>query len=215
MTAPPTRTFAPGHFRRFARHNDPMLLRLEREAARKGIPIIGPAMGKLLYLLARATGARRVLELGTSVGYSAIWLARAVAPVDGTVTTLEWDPVTADTVRHNLAGAGVAGRVEVVVGDAKVWLERHGRGREFDLAFNDIDKEFYSPTLDPLVRAVRPGGLLVFDNTAFRSAGDFLERAQRHPELETIHLHCFLPGHSPDADAVTLCVKKRGSRDQG
>jgi len=212
MPRRPPATYGPGHFRHYARHDDPLLLRLEREAAAKDIPIVGPAMGKLLYLLARAAGARRVLELGTSVGYSAIWLARAVAPSGGKVVSLEWDPETAEIARRNLADAGVADSVRVVVGDAGKWLAGNARSRRFDLAFNDIDKELYTPTLGPLVRLVCPGGLLVFDNTAFKSAGDFLDVAQRHPELEVLHLHCFLPGHSPDDDAVTLCVKKGNNR---
>ncbi len=200
-------TYGPAHFRKYARHDDALLHQLEMQAAREDIPIVGPAMGKLLYLLARATGARRVLELGTSIGYSAIWLGRAVAPSGGKVVTLERDSKTADIARRNLAEAGLSGHVEVVVGDAVGWLAKNRRAKRFDLAFNDIDKELYSPTLNPIVRLVRPGGLLVFDNTAFKSAGDFLERARRHRDIETLHLHCFLPGHSPDDDAVTLCVK--------
>ncbi len=202
------KTYGPEHFRRYAKYDDPLLLRLEKEAARKGIPIVGPAMGKLMYLLARATGARRVLELGTSIGYSAIWLARAVAPSGGKVTSLEWDARTAAKARKTLAGAGLSGTVEIVVGDALEWLARHARRRRFDLIFNDIDKELYTATLVPIAMMLRPGGLAVFDNTSFRSAGDFLETAQRHPELEVLHLHCFLPGHDPDDDAITLCVKK-------
>jgi caffeoyl-CoA O-methyltransferase len=202
-------TFGPEHFRQFARHGDPLLLRLEKEAARKDIPIVGPAMGKLLYLLARASGARRVLELGTSIGYSAIWLGRAVAPAGGKVTSLEWDARTAVAAEKNLAEAGLAGSVEVVVGDALGWLAGHARRRRFDLVFNDIDKELYTATLVPIAMMLRPGGLAVFDNTSFRSAGDFLEVSKQHPELEALHLYCFLPGHDPDDDAVTLCVKKR------
>ena len=198
------RTFGPEHFRQYARHDDRLLLRLEREAARKGIPIVGPAMGKLLYLLARAAGAKRVLELGTSIGYSTIWLARAVAHAGGKVTSLEWDARTAAAARRNIAEAGLAGSVEIVVGDALEWLAGHARRRRFDLVFNDIDKELYTPTLVPIAMMLRPGGLAVFDNTAFRSAGDFLEAAGTRPELEVLHLHCFLPGHDPDDDAVTL-----------
>jgi predicted O-methyltransferase YrrM len=201
-------TYGPGHFRRYALHGDPLLLRLEKEAARKDIPIVGPAMGKLLYLLARASNARRVLELGTSIGYSTIWLARAVRTAGGKVTSLEWDEKTAGSAVNNLAAAGVSESVEVVVGDALEWLAGHARRRKFDLIFNDIDKELYTATLVPIAMMLRPGGLAVFDNTAFRSAGDFLEAAQRHPALEVLHLHCFLPGHDPDDDAVTLCVKK-------
>ena len=209
------RTFGPEHFRKYSGHSDRLLLRLEKEAARTDIPIVGPAMGKLLYLLARASGARRVLELGTSIGYSTIWLARAVAPAGGKVTSLEWDAGTAAKAEKNLAEAGVARSVEVVVGDALGWLAGNARRRKFDLVFNDIDKELYSPTLVPIAMMLRPGGLAIFDNTAFRSAGDFLDVAQRHPELEVLHLHCFLPGHDPDDDAVTLCVKKRHGRIAG
>ena len=205
-TAPAT--FTAEHFRCFYDHADPLLRRLDRQAAKSRIPTVGPAMGKLLFVLARAARARRVLELGTSIGYSTIWLARSVAPSGGNVVSLEWDPKTAGEALRNMAEAGVSKYVKVETGDAKKWLEAHRRGPKFDFAFNDIDKEMYPPTLDPLVRLVRPGGRLVFDNTAFRSAGDFLKVSARHPDLETVHLHCFLPGHAPDLDAVTPCVKR-------
>ena len=201
-------TYHAEHFRRYYGHSDPVLRRLEMEAAERDIPIVGPAMGRLLFVLARATGARRVLELGTSVGYSTIWLARAVARSGGKVVSLEWDQKTAETARQNLAESGVSKYVEIIVGDAREEMKELARRPPFDLAFNDIEKEMYSGTLDPIARLLRPGGLIVFDNSAFRSAGDFLDVSMRHPLLETVHLHCFLPDHSPDHDAITLCVMK-------
>ena len=197
------------HFRRFAPHHGGNVLeRLEREAFEKDVPIIGPVLGKLLYLFAKATGARRVLELGAATGYSAIWLAKAVQDVGGSVTTIEWDPEFAKVAEANVAEAGFAGQVALLQGDAKEILALLKEDELFDFIFCDIEKEMYSEVLDPCVEILRHGGFMLFDNTAFKSGGDFLECSYAHPLLETAHLYGFFPDHSPDFDAITLCVKK-------
>ena len=90
-----------------------LLQRLEAEAAREHIPIVGPVVGELLFILARVMGARRILELGTATGYSAIYLAQAVASESGRVITLEYNPDMARHARENIASAGLSERVEV------------------------------------------------------------------------------------------------------
>jgi len=201
--------FEAEHFRRFAAHQGGSVLeRLEREAEEKDVPIIGPVLGKLLYLLARATAAKRVLELGSATGYSAIWLAKAVKTFGGKVVTIEWDPEMAKTARQSIEEAGHAEEVTVLQGDAATILGSLKKEEPFDFIFCDIEKEMYSEVLDPCVDVLRQGGFMLFDNTAFKSGGDFLECSYTHPLLETAHLYGFFPDHNPDFDAITFCVKK-------
>jgi predicted O-methyltransferase YrrM len=135
---------------------------LDRSAA-AGLPAISvsPAQGKLLHLLARATGARRVLEVGTLGGYSAIWLGRAVAP-DGRVVTLELSEEHAAVARENLAAAGLADVVEVVVGRAVDTLS--GMQDDFDLVFVDADKPSNADYVSAALRLTHPGSVIVVDN---------------------------------------------------
>ncbi len=132
-----------------------------------GLPPIevAPNQGKLLALLCTMTGARRVLELGTLAGYSAVWLARAVGP-EGRVTTLELDPAHAAVARENLARAGIAHRVDVVVGPAAESLRALAdAGTEpFDLVFVDADKPNNARYLEAAVTLSRPGTVIVVDN---------------------------------------------------
>jgi predicted O-methyltransferase YrrM len=122
--------------------------------------------GQLLYLLALMAGARRILEIGTLGGYSAIWLARAL-PADGRMITLELEEHHAAVARRNLAAAGLDAKVEVRVGPAAeslAALQAAGEAR-FDLVFIDADKDGYSVYLDYAVALVREGGLVLADNT--------------------------------------------------
>src|SRR3974390_3167571 len=111
------------HFREFIPPRDEMLRTLEEEAEREHIPIVGPLVGELLFILARATQARRVLELGTATGYSAIYLARGCEPGKGRVVTLELEGDMAARARANCARAGVGERVEVREGEALLLME--------------------------------------------------------------------------------------------
>jgi predicted O-methyltransferase YrrM len=143
---------------------DATLLALREEADRSGLPpiAISPDEGRLLQVLLRAVGARRVLEVGTLGGYSAIWMARALPP-DGSVLTLEIEPSHAEFARRHLARAGVADRVEVRVGRALDLLPALD-GERFDAVFLDADKEPLPTYFDWALRLLRPGGLLIADN---------------------------------------------------
>jgi predicted O-methyltransferase YrrM len=144
-----------------ARSEDAVVQEMERRAAERGFPIVGPQVGRLLHLLARAAGARRVLELGSGFGYSAYWFARAVGP-EGSVVLTEGSEANADDAMRYLERAGLGDRVRVEVGDA---LEIAGRVEgPFDIVFNDIDKHQYPRVPAVAVRALRPGGLLISDN---------------------------------------------------
>ncbi len=128
-----------------------------------GLPPIdvSPAQGKMLHLLARAIGARRILEIGTLGGYSTIWLARAVQP-EGTVVTCELDPHHASVATANIARAGLAATVDVRVGPALDTLA--GLIGPFDLAFVDADKDSNAEYFAHALRLSRPGGVIVIDN---------------------------------------------------
>ena len=140
---------------------DPALARVAAEGEVLSLPIINPAVGQFLEALVVATGTRRVLEIGTANGYSALWLARSLPP-DGQILTLEIDPERAAVARRNFKESGLGDRVDVIVGDAARMVYKVAG--PFDLIFNDGDKRQYGPLLDRLVSLLRPGGVLVTDN---------------------------------------------------
>lgn len=133
------------------------------ESARAGLPAISvsPPQGKLLHLLARAIGARRILEVGTLGGYSAIWLAWAL-PADGRLVTLELSEHHAEVARANLEHAGLADRVDVLVGRAVDALA--GMQDDFDLVFIDADKPSNADYVSAALRLTHPGSVIVVDN---------------------------------------------------
>jgi predicted O-methyltransferase YrrM len=144
-------------------------------SAAAGLPAIqvSAAQGKFLHLLARAIGARKILEVGTLGGYSTIWLARALAR-DGAakLVTLEYEPKHAEVARSNLARAGLGDRVDVRVGraiDTLPVLQSEGAG-PFDLVFIDADKVGYPGYLEWSIRLSRPGGVIIADNVVRKGA---------------------------------------------
>jgi predicted O-methyltransferase YrrM len=148
--------------------SDPVLAAALATSKAAGLPeiAVAPNQGRLLNLLARAQGARAILEIGTLGGYSTIWLARAL-PAGGRLVTLELNPKHAEVARENLARAGVAALVDVRVGPALGSLatlvaERAG---PFDLVFVDADKASLPEYFHWALELGRPGSLLVFDNT--------------------------------------------------
>ena len=143
---------------------DPVLDAALADARAAGLPAadVSPSQGRLLQLLARSHGARRILELGTLAGYSTIWLARALPP-GGRLVTLEREPAHAAVARANLERAGVADRVELRVGPALETLPQLA-GERFDLAFLDADKASTDLYLERVLELLRPGGLLIADN---------------------------------------------------
>ena len=137
------------------------LARVAAEGEARGLPIVNPAVGRFLEALVVATGTRRVLEIGTANGYSALWLARSL-PADGQILTLEINPERAAVARHHFEESGLADRVDVIVGDAARMV--HKVAGPFDLIFNNGEKRQYGPLLNRLVSLLRPGGVLVTDN---------------------------------------------------
>jgi predicted O-methyltransferase YrrM len=197
------------------RRSDPLLDEIAADGHRRQLPIVHPETGRLLQVLATAIGARRILEIGTAIGYSAAWMARAL-PADGLLITIERDHERAARARENFARAGVAGRVSVMVGDAArlVWKV----GGPFDLIFQDGDKPQYEPLLDRLLDLLRPAGLLVADNALWRGevVPGYVERPY-YPREETEAIAAYnqrLAGDGrvlsvvlPIGDGVSVAVK--------
>ena len=140
---------------------DEVLMEMEQIAKEQSISIIGPLVGRLLYQMAVMIGARRVFEMGSAIGYSTIWLARAVGP-EGKVYYSDGSESNAARARTFLERAGLADRVEVQVGDA-LDLLRASEGT-FDIIFNDVDKQDYPQVFDMAWSRIRQGGLLITDN---------------------------------------------------
>jgi len=167
----------------FARE-DAVLRDLREDADRSGLPPISvpPETGRLLQVLLRAIGASRVLEVGTLGGYSAIWMARAMGP-HGRVLSLEIDPGHAVFARTHIQRAGLAGAVEVRVGPALQLLPALD-GERFDAVFLDADKEPLPTYFDWALRLLRPGGLVIADNTL--RGGRVLDESDDTPELRGV-----------------------------
>ena len=166
---------------------DPVLDAALADARAAGLPPadVSPSQGRLLQLLARSHGARRILELGTLAGYSTIWLARALPP-GGRLVTLERDPAHAAVARGNLERAGLADRVELRVGPALETLPQLA-GEPFDLAFLDADKASTDLYLEHVLGLLRPGALIVADNVvrggAVADPGPRRREHRGHPPL--------------------------------
>lgn len=146
---------------------DPVLEAARKSSEDAGLPVIAvtASQGRLLHLLAKMLGARRILEIGTLGGYSAIWMARAL-PVDGRLVTLEFEPKHFTVARENIARANLSDRVDQRLGaalDSLPLLEAEGAG-PFDFVFIDADKENCAPYFAWAVRLSRPGSVIVVDN---------------------------------------------------
>ncbi len=149
---------------RFGSHNDAC----ETERGRRMLNITADT-GELLSVLVRFGNARRVLEIGTSNGYSTLWLAEAAAAIDGRVTTLEFAANKVAMARANFARSGLDERIELVHADAGPWLAQADEGC-IDLLFLDSDRAQYAGWWPQLGRVLRPGGLLVVDNATSHAA---------------------------------------------
>ena len=144
-------------------HPDQSLNEAVAANTRAGLPAIdvSPNEGKLLHLLARIQGAKRILEIGTLGGYSTIWMARAL-PENGRLISLEVDPLHASVARKNIERAGLSSKVEVRVGKAiEILPELQG---PFDMIFIDADKPPYAEYFQWALRLSRPGTLIIADN---------------------------------------------------
>ena len=189
---------------------------IARGNQQRGLPLVDAEVGALLRVLASAVNASSILEIGTAIGYSGIWLAGALPP-GGMLMTLEMNEERAREARDNFARAGLADRVSVIVGDANLKLAK--LSGPFDLIFQDGDKQLYSPMLDRLVALLRPRGLLVTDNVLWdgevapgfvdtpkrpaedtRAVAEYNVRVASDPDLFTAIV--------PLRDGVSISVKK-------
>ena len=182
--------------------DDPALTAALQASDAAGLPQIAVSaqQGKFLCLLAGAIQARRILEIGTLGGFSAIWLARGAGP-DGRVVTLEYEPRHAEVARANLQRAGVADRVEVIVGAALDTLPTLTDG-PFDLVFIDADKENYAAYLDWAVRLARPGSVIVLDNVI--REGRILEPESGDARVQATRQTLQVMGEHPRLDAAVI-----------
>jgi predicted O-methyltransferase YrrM len=144
-----------------AEPDDKILREMAGLARERDFPFVGPQVGRLLYTLATAIGARRVLELGSGFGYSAYWFARAVGAA-GEVILTEGSGERVAEAADFLRQGGFAERTRILQGDALELIDDLGSG--FDIVFNDIDKHDYPRVLDKVRKALRPGGLFISDN---------------------------------------------------
>jgi predicted O-methyltransferase YrrM len=185
--------------------NDPALSLALRDATDAGLPTIAvtPSQGKQLHLLARSLGARRILEVGTLGGYSAIWLARAVAP-GGRLITLEREARYAEVAGASIARAGLSDVVEIRVGAALDTLAQlAGEAPEpFDFVFIDADKAHTPDYFELALAMSRPGALIVADNVI--RFGALVDPSAESPDvLGNRRLHEMLSG-DPRVSATTI-----------
>jgi len=189
---------------------DAVLREMERYAARHNVPIIGPAVGRLLALLVEISGAKRIFEMGSAIGYSTIWLARA-ADRGGEVFYTDGDPENARRARRYFQRAGVARRIHILVGDAAQSLRRTP-GR-FDLIYIDIDKHQYPAAFRAALPRLRRGGLLVADNTLWygrvaRLARDANTRGIQQFNRLIYSSRQLFPVIVPLRDGLAICRKR-------
>ncbi len=195
---------------------DDVLKDIARSGDTQDLPLVDAEVGVLLRVLATAVQAKRILEIGTAIGYSGIWLA-GVLPPDGTLLTMEMDEQRAQQARGNFARAGLSERVSVIVGDAQRMLAKVSG--PFDMIFQDGDKKLYSPMLDRLVDLLRPAGLLVTDNVLWSGevVPGFVEKPQHNaPDTQAIieynqrlNSHpALITSTVPLRDGVAISVKR-------
>ncbi|AQS58873.1 O-methyltransferase [Desulforamulus ferrireducens] len=193
-----------------------IFLQMEEEARERIVPIVEPEVGHFLYWLALTNNSKRVLEVGTAIGYSTLWLAKAVLPRGGHITTMEINGPRAETARKYFQQAGVIDRIELIFGDARELLyELVG---PYDFIFLDAAKGKYVEFLEKCIEMLVPGGILVAEDvfmkgmvisgevdkrrnkTAVARLRNYLQMVREHPQLETVLL--------PLGDGIAISTKK-------
>jgi predicted O-methyltransferase YrrM len=190
---------------------DEVVREIEDYAAQNRVPIIGPAVARMLTLFVQVSGAKRIFEMGSAIGYSTIWLARAAGP-KGKVIYTDGDAEKARRAKDYFRRAGVAKRIEVRVGNAHDLLQK-ARGK-FDLIFNDVDKDQYPASLRVALPKLRRGGLFISDNTLWSGKA---ARPAAQDDVHTRGIQEFnrlvyaskelYPVLIPLRDGVTVCRK--------
>jgi len=190
---------------------DEVLAEMEGEAAKREIPIVGPAVGRILHQLALIAGAKTVFEMGSAIGYSTIWWARAVGE-GGRVIYTDGNPKNAEQAHRYFDRAGVAQRITLKTGDALELLSEEKQ--QFDIIFNDVDKEDYPRAFRLAVPHLRQGGLFVTDNVLW--SGKVAQKNPAEAATKAILEFNRLLYSSPDLfttilpirDGVALAVKR-------
>jgi predicted O-methyltransferase YrrM len=171
----------------------------------EGLPMIqvSTVQGKLLYLLAKMIGAKRILEIGTLGGYSTIWLARALGD-GGKLVTLEYDPKHARVATDNIATAGLADRVEVRVGAALETLPfvMEEDASPFDLVFIDADKANNANYFEVALQMTRSGSVIIVDNVV--RGGAVVARESTNPDVQGVRRCIELMGTDPRVESTAL-----------
>ncbi|WP_322068386.1 O-methyltransferase [Paraburkholderia bannensis] len=170
---------------------------------------VAPNQGKFLHLLARIQGARRILEIGTLGGYSAIWLGRAL-PSDGVLVSLEFNPENAAVARANIARAGLSDKVTVVTGLALDSLDAMLRdgAAPFDFVFIDADKQSNPQYLERVLKLARPGTVIVADNVV--RSGRIADASDQ--DADVVGLREYFERVTDDARLDTTAVQTVGSK---
>ena len=190
---------------------DEVLAEMEAEAAANKVPIVGPAVARILQQLAIMINAKNVFEMGSAIGYSTIWWARAVGD-GGRVIYTDGDAKNAERARGYFKRAGVADKIAIETGDALELLSE--QKQEFDIIFNDVDKEDYPRVLRMVAPRLRKGGLFITDNVLWsgrvadenssdprtKAIQEFNRALYNHPDFLTTIL--------PVRDGVSVSVKK-------
>jgi predicted O-methyltransferase YrrM len=200
-----------GYLYQLLPERDGVIREMEEYAEQHRVPIIGPAVARLLSLLVEVSGARRIFEMGSAIGYSTIWLARAAGP-KGKVIYTDGDPEKASRAKDYFRRAGVAKRIEVRVGNALDLLKK--APGTFDLIFNDVDKHQYPAALQVALPKIKRGGLFITDNTLWSGKA---ARPAAVGDLNTLGVQEFnravyeskqlYPVLIPLRDGVTVCRK--------
>jgi caffeoyl-CoA O-methyltransferase len=189
---------------------DEVLAEIEAEAAKRKIPIVGPAVARILHQLALMIGAKTIFEMGSAVGYSTIWWARAVGE-GGRVIYTDGNPKNATEARGYFQRAGVSDRITIKTGDALELLSE--QKQEFDIIFNDVDKDDYPRVFRLILPRLRKGGLFVTDNVLWSG-----KVVQKNPDKTTkaiVEFNRLLYGSPeffttilPIRDGVAVAVKR-------
>jgi len=188
---------------------DEVISEMERYAKKHDVPIIGPVVARMIYLVAQISGAKRIFEMGSAIGYSTIWLARAAGP-EAEVYYTDGDPTNAARARGYFKRAGVENSIQIMTGDAVNLIDQVPG--EFDLIFIDVDKHQYPEALRKAVPRLRSGGLLLTDNVLWsgkvtRKSTDGRTRAiQQFNKLIYSSSELF-PIIIPLRDGVAVCRK--------
>lgn len=190
---------------------DEVLAEMEDYASKHDVPIVGPAVARVLQQLALMIDAKTVFELGSAIGYSTVWWAQAVGE-KGRVIYTDGDPKNAERARGYFGRAGVSNRITVHTGDALEFLSE--QKQQYDIIFNDVDKEDYPRVLRLVSPRLRKGGLFITDNVLW--SGRVTEKNPKEPSTKAILEFNRLLYSSPDffttilpiRDGIAVALKK-------